>query len=107
MGDKMKLTPLSRRTTAMLERIGVETVADLRGKSAVDLLRMPAFGKKSLQEVREFLDSMGYTLAGEEKPLGRVVVWINGDAHELNAERPCITVTAGDVVKIGLRLPTE
>lgn len=44
------------------------TVGELVAKSAQELLRVPNFGKRSLQDVREQLAARGLYLRGEEPP---------------------------------------
>ena len=56
---------LGVRSYNCLKREGVETVADLVARSEAELLSIPNFGKKSIEEVRERLAERGYKLRGE------------------------------------------
>jgi DNA-directed RNA polymerase subunit alpha len=56
---------LGVRSYNCLKREGVETVGDLIDKSEAELLNIPNFGKKSIEEVRERLAERGLTLRGE------------------------------------------
>jgi DNA-directed RNA polymerase subunit alpha len=56
---------LGVRSYNCLKREGVETVGDLVMKSEAELLNIPNFGKKSIEEVRERLAERGLKLRGE------------------------------------------
>ncbi len=56
---------LGVRSYNCLKREGVETVADLVARSEAELLSIPNFGRKSIEEVRERLAERGYKLRGE------------------------------------------
>jgi DNA-directed RNA polymerase subunit alpha len=56
---------LGVRSYNCLKREGVETVGDLVTKSEAELLNIPNFGKKSIEEVRERLAERGLKLRGE------------------------------------------
>jgi DNA-directed RNA polymerase subunit alpha len=56
---------LGVRSYNCLKREGVETVGDLISRSEAELLSVPNFGKKSIEEVRERLAERGYKLRGE------------------------------------------
>jgi DNA-directed RNA polymerase subunit alpha len=56
---------LGVRSYNCLKREGVETVGDLMAKSEAELLNIPNFGKKSIEEVRERLAERGLKLRGE------------------------------------------
>jgi DNA-directed RNA polymerase subunit alpha len=56
---------LGVRSYNCLKREGVETVGDLVSKSEAELLNIPNFGKKSIEEVRERLAERGLSLRGE------------------------------------------
>jgi DNA-directed RNA polymerase subunit alpha len=56
---------LGVRSYNCLKREGVETVGDLTAKSEAELLNIPNFGKKSIEEVRERLAERGLKLRGE------------------------------------------
>jgi DNA-directed RNA polymerase subunit alpha len=56
---------LGVRSLNCLKREGVETVGDLLAKSEQDLMCIPNFGRKSLDEVRERLEKNNLKLRGE------------------------------------------
>jgi DNA-directed RNA polymerase subunit alpha len=56
---------LGVRSYNCLKREGVETVGDLVAKSEAELLNIPNFGRKSIEEVRERLAERGLKLRGE------------------------------------------
>jgi DNA-directed RNA polymerase subunit alpha len=56
---------LGVRSLNCLKREGVETVGDLLARSEQDLMCIPNFGRKSLDEVRERLDKNNLKLRGE------------------------------------------
>jgi DNA-directed RNA polymerase subunit alpha len=57
---------LGVRSYNCLKRVGIETIGDLTSKSENELVAIPNFGRKSIEEVREALGSHGLTLKGEE-----------------------------------------
>jgi DNA-directed RNA polymerase subunit alpha len=57
---------LGVRSYNCLKRVGIETIGDLTSKSENELVAIPNFGRKSIEEVREALASHGLTLKGEE-----------------------------------------
>jgi DNA-directed RNA polymerase alpha subunit len=54
------------RVANRLHNDGINTVGDLVGRSRRDLLRIPQFGRRSLNEVVEALDDLGLHLRDEE-----------------------------------------
>jgi hypothetical protein len=56
---------VSVRTTNCLANAGLNTWREVADKHALDLLRTPNFGKRSLKEVREILAVLGLSLRGE------------------------------------------
>jgi DNA-directed RNA polymerase subunit alpha len=56
---------LGVRSLNCLKREGVETVGDLLARSEQDLMCIPNFGRKSLDEVRERLEKNNLKLRGE------------------------------------------
>jgi hypothetical protein len=56
---------LSIRSANCLRAAGIETVGDLAAKSRSDLLTLQHFGRKSLREIVEALDSLGLELRRE------------------------------------------
>ena len=57
---------LSVRSFNCLKRAGINTVNDLIGKSAEEMMKVRNLGKKSFDEVKEKLHSLGYDLSSEE-----------------------------------------
>jgi DNA-directed RNA polymerase subunit alpha len=56
---------LGVRSYNCLKRVGIETIGDLVTKSEAELGAIPNFGKKSIEEVKETLQTHGLTLRGE------------------------------------------
>jgi DNA-directed RNA polymerase subunit alpha len=56
---------LGVRSLNCLKREGIETVGDLIAKSEQELMCIPNFGRKSLDEVRERLEKNNLKLRGE------------------------------------------
>jgi DNA-directed RNA polymerase subunit alpha len=59
---------LGVRSYNCLKRVGIETIGDLVTKTENELAAIPNFGKKSIEEVKETLQTHGLTLRGEEGP---------------------------------------
>ena len=57
---------LGVRSYNCLKRVGIETIGDLTSKSENELVAIPNFGRKSIEEVRSALAAHGLTLKGEE-----------------------------------------
>lgn len=57
---------LSVRSFNCLKRAGINTVEDLVSKSEEEMMKVRNLGRKSLEEVIEKLDSLGFTLAKED-----------------------------------------
>ena len=57
---------LGVRSYNCLKRVGIETIGDLTSKSENELVAIPNFGRKSIEEVREALAQHGLMLKGEE-----------------------------------------
>ena len=57
---------LSVRSFNCLKRAGINTVNDLIEKSAEEMMKVRNLGKKSFDEVKEKLQSLGYDLSSEE-----------------------------------------
>jgi DNA-directed RNA polymerase subunit alpha len=57
---------LGVRSYNCLKRVGIETIGDLTSKSEPELVAIPNFGRKSIEEVRAALAAHGLTLKGEE-----------------------------------------
>ena len=58
---------LSVRSYNCLKRAGINTVNDLISKSAEDMMKVRNLGKKSFDEVKEKLQSLGFDLYSEEE----------------------------------------
>ena len=56
---------LGVRSYNCLKRVGIETIGDLTSKSESELVAIPNFGRKSIEEVRASLGAHGLTLKGE------------------------------------------
>jgi DNA-directed RNA polymerase subunit alpha len=61
--EKLDLTV---RTLNSLKRVGVHTVGDLLQYSVEDLMDIRNFGEKSVDEVKEKIESMGLNLKAKE-----------------------------------------
>jgi DNA-directed RNA polymerase subunit alpha len=57
---------LGVRSYNCLKREGIQTIGDLVSKTEAELLNIPNFGKKSIDEVTEKLESRGLALRGED-----------------------------------------
>jgi DNA-directed RNA polymerase subunit alpha len=57
---------LGVRSYNCLKRVGIETIGDLVTKSENELAAIPNFGKKSIEEVKETLQSHGLGLRGDD-----------------------------------------
>ncbi len=57
---------LGVRSYNCLKRVGIETIGDLVMKSENELAAIPNFGKKSIEEVKETLNTHGLNLRGDE-----------------------------------------
>ena len=64
LNEKLKMSlaeiGLSVRTTNCLDDQGVSTVADLLSRKRSDLLEIPNFGEKTLEEVFAALERLGF-----------------------------------------------
>ena len=58
---------LSVRSYNCLKRAGIQTVQDLAAKSEDDMMKVRNLGKKSFDEVKEKLQSLGFDLSSEEE----------------------------------------
>ncbi|HOT60862.1 MAG TPA: DNA-directed RNA polymerase subunit alpha [Candidatus Dojkabacteria bacterium] len=61
---KVEDLPISKRSKTGLLAGNYKTVADLRSTTATDLLNLPGFGNKSLNEVLELLNQYGINIRG-------------------------------------------
>ena len=62
---------LGVRSYNCLKRVGIETIGDLTSKSETELVAIPNFGRKSIEEVRSALAAHGLMLKGEDAIGGR------------------------------------
>ncbi len=69
--SEFQLLELTTRTENTLLAAGIRSVAQLISCAAVDLLKLPNFGPRSLQEVRECLELQKLSLRDED---GKVLV---------------------------------
>ena len=58
---------LSVRSFNCLKRAGINTVGDLKNKSLEDMMKVRNLGKKSLEEVKKKLSSLGLSLNFEDE----------------------------------------
>jgi DNA-directed RNA polymerase subunit alpha len=61
---KIEDLPISKRSKTGLLTGGYKTVGDLRETTATELLNLPGFGNKSLNEVVELLSEYGINIKG-------------------------------------------
>lgn len=61
---KIEELPISKRSKTGLLSGGFKTVADLRNTTATELLNLPGFGNKSLNEILELLNEYGINING-------------------------------------------
>jgi len=61
---KLDELPLSVRVSHCLRYEGITTIGELMQKTESDLLRMPNFGRRSLNELRQVLAEMGLFMRG-------------------------------------------
>ncbi len=61
---KVEELPISKRSKTGLLAGGFKTVADLRNTTATELLNLPGFGNKSLNEILELLTEYGINIKG-------------------------------------------
>ncbi len=57
---------LGVRSYNCLKREGIQTIGDLTSKTEAELLNIPNFGRKSIEEVKEKLESRGFSLRSED-----------------------------------------
>ncbi len=72
LGQPVAEVSFSPRVRNALQKLGVNSLADLVQKSEDDLLAIPNFGRTSLRELKEFLSSKGLSLATASGPGGLV-----------------------------------
>ena len=58
---------LSVRSFNCLKRAGINTVEDLINKSQDDMMKVRNLGRKSLEEVIDKLESLGFSLQSDEE----------------------------------------
>lgn len=64
LGQPVAEVSFSPRVRAALQKLGVNTLGDLVGRSEEDMLSIPNFGRTSLRELKEFLSSKGLSMQG-------------------------------------------
>jgi len=67
MDIEIKDAPLSGRTKNCLKFAGIQYVSTLPQLEAMELLHIPNMGRKSVEEVIEYLHSIGVALKGQDK----------------------------------------
>ncbi len=72
LGQPVAEISFSPRVRTALQKLGVNSLAELVAKSEEDLLQIPNFGRTSLRELKEFLSSKGLSLASASGPGGVV-----------------------------------
>ena len=63
----IEVLDLSVRSFNCLKRAGINTVEDLINKSEEDMMKVRNLGRKSLEEVVQKLNSLGFGLQKEEE----------------------------------------
>ena len=58
---------MSVRSFNCLKRAGIDTVEDLTNRTEEDMIKVRNLGKKSFDEVKEKLQSLGFDLSSEEE----------------------------------------
>lgn len=76
---------MSCRTHNCFSNLGIRTVADIVAFSERQLLRTPNFGRKSLNETKEILDSIGLRLAPELRSDAELLASLLGRFHATKA----------------------
>ena len=64
---EVKDMKISGRAKNCLKSAGVKTVKDLLDVEAWELLRVPNLGRKSVEEIIEYLGEIGHSLKGQNK----------------------------------------
>jgi len=72
LGQPVAEISFSPRVRTAMQKLGVNTLADLVSRSEEDLLQIPNFGRTSLRELKEFLSSKGLSLSSASGPGGIV-----------------------------------
>lgn len=68
LGQPVAEVSFSPRVRTALQKLGINTMGDLVGKSEEDFLGIPNFGRTSLRELKEFLSSKGLSLTSGGMP---------------------------------------
>jgi DNA-directed RNA polymerase subunit alpha len=67
LGQSLAIMDLSTRSSNSLKNAGIETIGQLVKISEEDMMNFDNFGKRSLEEIKEKLAELGFSLAGELK----------------------------------------
>jgi DNA-directed RNA polymerase subunit alpha len=86
---------LSVRALNSLEGNGIETLSDLVGRSAVELLELRNFGKTTLKEVQAKMWELGLSLGGDVEEAGAEIAVRTADGAD--AVGHLTTVNSADV----------
>ena len=65
LSTSIRELPLLRRTITTIFAEKIRTLQDIIDKSAINLLKVPNFGRKSLADVTQYLKSQNLSLKGE------------------------------------------
>ncbi len=74
---------LSVRSYNCLRNANIQTIADLVVRTEADMLKTKNFGRKSLNEIREILGTMGLSLGMRFSEHGRLIPGTPGETEEL------------------------
>ncbi len=77
---------LSVRSYNCLKNANIQTIGDLVVRSEADMLKTKNFGRKSLNEIKEILGSMGFALGMRFDEQGRLIPPAGADTAEETAE---------------------
>lgn len=106
---EIKDTKLSVRTKNCLKFSGIEHVSTLQQLEAWELLRIPNMGRKSVEQVIEFLSSHGITLKGQDKFYKRKqqLPWVVKLIDEAVAQERARCSARADVALLGTHVETR
>jgi len=78
---------LSVRSYNCLKNANIQTIGELIQRTEAEMLRTKNFGRKSLNEIKEILASMGLSLGMKIDAQGRLVAPPGGSSMDLSAEQ--------------------